>query len=52
MASASPIPLATIAEEAKVKKRKLSGDDFEQVLGTVREYVFQNHRFPQINDIV
>lgn len=35
-----------------MKKRKLSGDDFEQVLGTVREYVFQNHRFPQINDIV
>lgn len=35
-----------------MKKQKLSGDDFKQVLGAVQEYIFQSHRFPQINDIV
>lgn len=34
-----------------MKKRNLSGDDFQRVLDAVWECVFKNHHFPRLSDI-
>jgi len=32
--------------------KKNAGDDHRKVINAVRDFIFENHRFPQINDIV
>lgn len=34
-----------------MKKRNLSGDEFQRVIDAVRECVFKSHRFPQVSDV-
>jgi len=34
------------------RQSKRSGDNYRKVMEAVRDYIFENHRFPQLNDIV
>jgi len=29
-----------------------SVEDYKKVIDAVRDYIFENHRFPQLNDLV
>jgi len=36
----------------KTEEKLYSGDDYRKVMQAVRDFIFEKHRFPQVNDII